>query len=158
MVFVETLLSYSYWTIPFTVHTDASDKHLGAVIIHNNKHIALFSRRISNTQHNYTTTDKELLAIVELLKQFRGIIIGYEINVFSYHKKLVYVTNLSEYQRLIYWILTIEEFGHNIQHIYGVDNIVADNLSRLPSTLIKKYEPITSKAHYSVNELLVIDR
>ena len=39
MVSTETLLSYPYWKIPFTVHTDASDKKLGAVIIYNNKPI-----------------------------------------------------------------------------------------------------------------------
>ena len=43
---------------------DASDKQLGAVISHNNKPISLFSRRLSNPQRNYTTTKKELLAIV----------------------------------------------------------------------------------------------
>ena len=37
VVFTETLLNYPYWTIPFTVHTDASDKQLGAVISQNNK-------------------------------------------------------------------------------------------------------------------------
>ena len=58
MVSSETLLSYPDWKIPFTVHTDASDKHLGAVISHKNKHIALFSRILSKLQHNYTMTDK----------------------------------------------------------------------------------------------------
>ena len=101
MVSDETLLSYPDWEIPFTVHTDASDKQLGAVISQNNKPIAFFSRRLGKPQSNYTRTDKELLAIVECLKQFRGIIFGYEINVFSDHKNLVYVATLSESQRVI---------------------------------------------------------
>ena len=58
MVSTKTLLSYPYLKIPFTVHTYASDKQLGAVIIHNKKHIALFSRILSKKQHNYTTTKK----------------------------------------------------------------------------------------------------
>ena len=41
MVSTETLLSYTYWTINFTVHTDDSDKQLGAVISKNNKPVAL---------------------------------------------------------------------------------------------------------------------
>ena len=85
MVSSDTLLSYPYWTIPFTVQTDAYDKYLGTVIIDNNKPIGLFSRRLSNSQHNYTMTEKELLAIVECLKQFRRILFGYEINLFSYN-------------------------------------------------------------------------
>ena len=42
MVSAETLLSYPYWILPFIVNTDASDKKLGAVIIHNNKPITFF--------------------------------------------------------------------------------------------------------------------
>ena len=77
MVSVETLLSYPYWKLPFTVHTDASDKQLGSVIIKNNKLIAFFSSRLSKPKRKYTKTEKELFAIVESLKQFRGILFGY---------------------------------------------------------------------------------
>ena len=75
---------------------------------------------------------------MECLKQFRGIIFGYEINVFSDHKNLFYVATLIESQRVMRWKLIIEEFGPNIQHISGVDNILADTLSRLLSTPRKK--------------------
>ena len=86
MVFDETWSSYLDWTISFTVHTDASDKQLGAVIGQNNKPIAFFSIILSKPQRRYTTTEKELLAIVERLNKFRGVLFGYEINVFSDHK------------------------------------------------------------------------
>ena len=65
MVSEKTLLNYTDWKIPFTVHTNASDKKLGAVISQNNKPIALFSRGWRKPQCNYTTTEKELIAIVE---------------------------------------------------------------------------------------------
>ena len=77
MVSTETLLSYPDWTITSTLHTNASDKQLGDVIIINNKPIALFSIRLSNPQRNYTTTNKELLAIVDRLNKFCGILFGY---------------------------------------------------------------------------------
>ena len=73
---------------------------------------------------------QEILAIVECLKQFRGILFGYEINIFLDHKNLVNAATLSESQRLIHWRLIIEEFGTNIQHIAGVYNIVTDALIR----------------------------
>ena len=95
MVSAETLLSYPYQKLTFTVHTDASDKQLGSVLIQNNKPIDLFSRKLINPKRNYTTTNKEPLAIVECLKQFCGIIFGYEINVLLYHKNLVYTATLS---------------------------------------------------------------
>ena len=50
MVSAETLLNYPDWTIPFTIHTDASDKQLGAVISQNDKPIAFFCRRLSKVQ------------------------------------------------------------------------------------------------------------
>ena len=56
MFYADTFLSYTYFTIPFTVHTDASDKKLGSVISNNDKPIAFLSRRLSKPQHNYTTT------------------------------------------------------------------------------------------------------
>ena len=96
MVSVETLIIYPYRKLPFTVHTDAYDKQLGAVISKNNKSITFFSRELINPRHNYTITEKELLDIVECLKQFRGIIFGYEINILLYHNNLVYAATVSE--------------------------------------------------------------
>ena len=85
-------------------------------------------------KRNYTTTEKKLLAILECLKQFRGTIFGYEINVFSDYKNLVYASTLSESQRVMRWRIILKEFGPNIQHIAGADNIVPDTLSRLTYT------------------------
>ena len=138
MVSAEKLLSYPDWKMPFTVHTDASDKQLCAVISHNNKHIAFFSRILIKPHHNYTTTEKELLTIVECLDQSRRILFGHEIYVFSYHKNLVYAATPSEYQRVMRWLLILKYFVPNIQHISGVDNIVTDTLIRLPSTSSNK--------------------
>ena len=64
MVSAETLISYPDCKLPFTVHTGAYDKQLGAVISHNNKPIYFFSRILCKPQRNYTTTEKEVLAIV----------------------------------------------------------------------------------------------
>ena len=102
-------------------------KRLDAVISQNNKPTDFFSIILRKPQLNYTTNEKELLTIVEYLMQFGGIIFGYEINVFSYHKNLVYAATLSESQRVMHWRHTLEEFGPNIQHIAVVDNIVAEN-------------------------------
>ena len=58
MVSAENLLSYPYWTILFTVHTNTSDKQLGAVISQNNKAIEFLEIRLSKPQHNYTETNQ----------------------------------------------------------------------------------------------------
>ena len=61
----EVLLTYPDFSKPFDIHTDASDTQLGAVISQNNMPVAFYSRKLTNTQRNYTTTERELLAIVE---------------------------------------------------------------------------------------------
>ena len=102
MVSADTLLMYPDWKILLTVHTDASDKQLGSVISQNKKSIEFFSIILIKIHCNYTTTEKELLVIVQCLKQFRIILFGCEINVFSYNKNLVYAATLSESQILMH--------------------------------------------------------
>ena len=70
MVSSETLLSYIDWKIIFTIHPDASDKQLCAVISQNNKPITFFSRKFSKPKRNYKTTKRGVLVIVECLKRF----------------------------------------------------------------------------------------
>ena len=94
---------------------------------------------------------KELIVIIECVKKFQGIIFGYEINIFSYHKNMIYATTLSKYQRVMRWKLIIKYFGPNIQHISGVDNIVVHTLSILPHTSVDKYKPSTIKSHCCTN-------
>ena len=64
---------------------------------------------------------------------------------------MVYSATLIEYQRVIYWWIIIKEFGTNIKHLNGVENIIYDTLSILPSRSVDKYEPSTSKAQCHVN-------
>jgi hypothetical protein len=66
----EVVLAYPDFTNLFEIYTDASTKHLGAVITQENRPIAFFSWKLSNAQSKYTITKLELLAIVETLKEF----------------------------------------------------------------------------------------
>ena len=77
----------------------------------------------------YTTTEKELLAIVETLKEFKNILLGQIINVYTDHKNLTYKTHNSA--RVMRWRLLIEEFGPELHYLQGKKNVVADCLSRL---------------------------
>ena len=70
-----TLLVYPDFNEKFEIHTDASKHQLGAVISQKGHPIAFFSKKLNKTQMNYTTTEKELLAIVETLKEFRNIVL-----------------------------------------------------------------------------------
>ena len=83
------------------VHTDASDYHLGLVISQNNMHIAFFSRKLNNTQRRYTTMEHELLCVIETLKEYRDILFGHEVIVYTDHKNLVDETLLMSSDRVM---------------------------------------------------------
>jgi RNase H-like domain found in reverse transcriptase/Integrase zinc binding domain len=114
------------------VHTDASHYQLGAVISQEGKPIAFYSRKLNPAQTRYTTTERELLSIVKTLKEYRNILLGQQIEVFTDHKNLVYKTFNTE--RIMRWWLIIKEFGPKLTYIKGASNIVADALSRMRLT------------------------
>ena len=84
----ETVLAYPDFLKPFDIYTEASSMQLGAVITQDNRPIAFFSRKQSNTQQKYSVTEIELLAIVETIKEFKGMLWGQDIKVYTDHKNL----------------------------------------------------------------------
>jgi hypothetical protein len=76
-------LAYPDYSKVFEIYTDASSKQLGAVITQNNRPIAFFSWKRSDAQQKYSVTKIELLAIVETLKEFKGMLWGQNIKVFT---------------------------------------------------------------------------
>ncbi len=111
----ETLLSYPDFSQPFDVYTDASHIQLGAVICQADKPIAFYSRKLNPAQTRYTTTERELLAIVETLKEFRNILLGHVIRVFADHKNLTFKNFNTE--RVMRWRLILEEFGPELNYV-----------------------------------------
>ena len=125
----ETLLAYPDFEEEFQIHTDASHTQLGAVISQKGRPIAFYSRKLNDAQTRYTTTERELLAIVETLKEFRNILLGQKIRIYTDHKNLTYKNFNTE--RVMRWRLVLEEFGPTLDYIKGEENTVADALSRL---------------------------
>ena len=82
----DVTLAHPDYSIPFEIYTDASSRQLGVVNIHNNRPIAYFSRKRSEMQRNYSVTELELLSIVEILKEFKGILWGQRIKIFTDQK------------------------------------------------------------------------
>ncbi|GFX92808.1 retrovirus-related Pol polyprotein from transposon 17.6 [Trichonephila clavipes] len=91
----------------------------------------LKTRLLTPAERNYSTTEREALAVVWALKKFRGYIEGTEITVASDHQPLKWLLNLkSPTGRLARWALEIQSFNLNVQYIPGKANVVADMLSR----------------------------
>ncbi|CAN6679399.1 unnamed protein product [Malus baccata var. baccata] len=124
------------WSILFELMCDASDYALGAVLgQRKNKHshvIYYASRTLNDAQLNYSTTEKELLAVVFALDKFRSYLIGTKVIVFTDHVALKYLFTKKEAKpRLIRWMLLLQEFDIEIRDKKGCENVVADHLSRL---------------------------
>ena len=64
--------------------------NLWQYLVRKNKPIAFYSRELNPAQVNYTTTERELLSIVETLKELRNILLGQQIKVYTGHKNLTY--------------------------------------------------------------------
>ncbi len=106
---------------------------LGAVITQDNRPIAFFSRKLSVTQTKYSVTEIELLvlAIVETLKEFKGMLWGQSIKVYTYHKNLTRDALGLTSDRVYRWRLLLEEYAPEIVYIKGIHNTVTDAISRL---------------------------
>ena len=75
-------LAYPELSKPFDIYTDASNFQLEAVIMQDGKPLAFYSRKLNKAQLNYTITEKELLSVVETLREFKGILISHNINIY----------------------------------------------------------------------------
>jgi hypothetical protein len=142
----EVLLRFPDFTKPFDIHTDASDLQLGAVISQSNHPLAFYSRKLSPTQQRYTTSERELLSIVETLKEFRNILLGRIINVFTDHSNLIKPDTVFQSNRLMRWRLLIEEFSPIFHYIPGHQNVVADALSRLDTNNNQPIDDLSDEA------------
>jgi hypothetical protein len=125
----ETLLAFPDFEKEFHLYTDAPNKQLGAVIMQEGKPLAFYSRKLNSAHTHYTTGEKELLSIVETLKEFRDILLGQQVIVHTDHLNILYGKLSNE--RITRWILLLEEYGPKYVHIARKNKIVADALSRL---------------------------
>ncbi|KAH9149534.1 hypothetical protein AeRB84_007417, partial [Aphanomyces euteiches] len=135
-----TLLAYPDFTKPFHVYTDASKLAMGGYIEQDGKPIAFWSKTTSPAQANYAANKLELLSIVCLLTEFRGILLGHQLIIHTDHKNLLY-SKMGNAQ-MLRWRLLIKEFGPSISYVPGKSNVMADSLSWLENMDQRRPESI----------------
>lgn len=124
--------------------TDASDVALGAVLsqgtIGNDKPICYASRTLTKTEQKYTTSEKELLALVWATKYFRPYIFGRRFKMVTDHQPLTWLMSHNDHSsKLTRWRLRLEEFDYEIVYKKGSLNTNGDALSRINPTT-RNYE------------------
>ncbi|XP_048611670.1 uncharacterized protein LOC125585969 [Brassica napus] len=124
------------WSLPFEIMCDASDYAVGAVLGQKKDkktHVIYYaSRTLDDAQMKYATTEKELLAIVYAFEKFRSYLVGSKVIVYTDHAALRHLLAKKDAKpRLLRWILILQEFDLEIKDKPGVENGVADHLSRL---------------------------
>ncbi|KAL3866009.1 hypothetical protein ACJMK2_043350 [Sinanodonta woodiana] len=123
----------------FKLSVDASDVGVGAVLIQDDKQgiehpVCYFSKKLNKHQRNYSTIEKECLALILALQHFEVYLSSApsSIIVFSDHNPLTFIGKMkNNNQRLLRWSLLLQEYNLDIRHIKGKDNIIADALSRV---------------------------
>ncbi|GJU16612.1 reverse transcriptase domain-containing protein [Tanacetum coccineum] len=124
------------WDLPFEIMCDASDFAVGAVLgQRKTKHfqpIHYASKTMTDAQAHYTTTEKELLAVVYAFEKFRSYLVLSKTIVYTDHSALKYLLAKQDAKpRLLRWILLLQEFDVIIRDKKGAENLAADHLSRL---------------------------
>ncbi|XP_071923067.1 uncharacterized protein [Coffea arabica] len=133
------------WSLSFEIMCDTSDHAVRAVLgqkVGNAAHVIYYvSRALNGAQLNYSTAEKELLAVIFALEKFRSYLLGAKIIVFSDYAALRYLMAKKDAKsRLIRWILLLQEFDLEIRDKRDSENLVVDHLSRIP--VVVESEPL----------------
>jgi len=122
-------------TRKFIITTDASDFAIGAALSQHfddgERPIAFHSKKLSPAESNYPVHEKELLAVIRALKEWRCFLDGQHFTVITDHKSLIYLqTQPHLSNRQTRWLEFLSAFNFTIQYKPGKSNLVADALSR----------------------------
>ncbi|KAI0494149.1 hypothetical protein KFK09_024280 [Dendrobium nobile] len=113
------------------VETDASSIGIGAVLSQEGKPVTFFSEKLSDARRKWSAYEQELYAIIRLLKQWELYLLHQDFVLCSDNKALQYLNSQKSKNRMhAGWLMFIQRFSFTFQHKPGINNRVADALSR----------------------------
>ena len=120
----------------FILQTDASDNGIGAILLQDEDNIRLpvsyASKKLKASERNYSTIEKECLAIVWAISKFQRYLYGKQFILETDHQPLIYLQKSKiANARLMRWSLLLQPYRFRIVAIKGKDNVGADFLSRI---------------------------
>ena len=120
----------------FLVQTDASNTGVGGVLLQYEggirKPVSYFSKQFKASELNYSTIEKECLAIVWSIEKFQRYLYGTDFELETDHQPLQYLDRSKTLNpRLMRWAMRLQPYRFHITAIKGVDNVGADFLSRM---------------------------
>lgn len=126
------VLKFPDYAKQFTLTTDASNEGIGAILSQDGHPCCYISRTLNPPERNYSTTEKELLAIVWAVKRLRQYLLGRKFLIRTDHQALKWLQNCKDpSSRFMRWRLKLEEYEYDIDYTKGKDNTAADALSRI---------------------------
>ena len=132
---------------PFILYTDASEVGIGAMLVQNQTSgevpVGFFSQKFTETATRWSTIEKECFALFAAVLFFQSYLLGRLFFIKTDHKNLVYMAN-SIVPKVIRWRLRLLEYKFIVLHVPGVENVVADALSRSFSHRGVELESITA--------------
>ncbi|GJX10291.1 reverse transcriptase domain-containing protein [Tanacetum coccineum] len=149
------------WDLPFELMCDASDFAIGAVLgQRHEKHfrpIHYASKTMNEAESHYTTTEKEMLAVVYAFEKFRSYLILNKSVVYTDHSALKYLFAKKDSKaRLLRWVLLLQEFDFNVIDTKGAENLAADHLSRLENPYENVLDPKEVNENFPLETLNMV--
>ena len=145
------------------INTDASGKAIGSVLIQQGENgdfniISTASRVLKPAEQRYTSCEKELLAIIYDLQRFKNYIYGRKVILYTDNQAITFLHKCVITSNLVArWMIEIQQFDLEIRHIKGVQNHLADVLSRSPTGLTDETRKLARPGQIMVHKIQVYE-
>ena len=148
------ILAYPDFNNKFSLATDASQDAIGAVLSQlqdgNDRVVAFYSRKLTESQRRWSTYDRELWAVISAIRHFRHYLRGQEFNILTDHRPLLGYNSVPIQDdatgRRARWIVELNAYSFTITHKKGTSHQNADAMSRMPEDVTHPVSMVNTRS------------